>query len=185
MRILLFERLEQTAAYGAAVLVVGLREHYDELGYGAAGNNVTLTQIVYKNILQIVHYAVKAAAGERFMILTVDREKSDMYNLAAAHDGTCLQLVEHFEEIVLAEHSAARAEGFLELIPHFRARNGFLARFVACLTVEAAAFFGGHHAKGGEEHFAHFILYNNTHNPGNFQYDERESAFVKPNTMIY
>ena len=51
MWILSGEFFNQTLAYGAAVLVIGLRKHNDQLGNAASGNNIALTQIMNNQLL--------------------------------------------------------------------------------------------------------------------------------------
>ena len=54
----------------------------------------------------MVHSGAQAAAGKLLAAYAPHREQGDVDAVAAAGDGTGLQLIEHPEEIVLAEHSA-------------------------------------------------------------------------------
>lgn len=121
--ILAVESLNKALAYGTAVFVVGLRQHDDQLGNAAAGDDITGTQVGGHQLLQIVHGQIQTAAGKLLFPLAVEREQGNVDHIAAAEDGPGLHLIEQLEKVILAVQRTLGAGRLLQLLPHFAHGN--------------------------------------------------------------
>ena len=95
------EGLDDPLADHAAVFVVGLGQHQNELGNTAPGGDVSLAQTAADQIQQVFHHPVQAALGQLSAGLAGNGEKADVDGVAAAQNGAGLGVIQDFEEVVL------------------------------------------------------------------------------------
>ena len=91
--ILAAEVANDPLAYQTAVLVIGLRQHDNQLRGAAPGHHIALTKAVDHQCLQIVHGGVQLSPGKRSAVFIMDGQQRNVDHVAAAEDGTSLHLI--------------------------------------------------------------------------------------------
>ena len=70
--ILPVEGLADPLADSAAVFVIGLGQHHDDLGCAAPGEHISLAQAANQQLLQVIHSSVQTSPGKALPVLPVD-----------------------------------------------------------------------------------------------------------------